>query len=93
MIITGDASTEAINWTDVGSITPIRSTFNDQFNASASLGYSYNNASSVARTSLNAEVSHQDTEKLDLVTGRLTTARTDELGLWHIHRFRNQLLD
>ncbi|MEP4148172.1 MAG: DUF481 domain-containing protein [Halioglobus sp.] len=69
---------DTVDWDEVTTIMPMRSSFEDRFNAKLSLGYSYNNASSVGQTSVNAEISHQDTEKLDMATGRLTTARTDD---------------
>ena len=76
--ITNDARIKTVDWSEVTSIIAVRSSFEDRFNARLSLGYSYNNASSVSQTSLNAEVSHQANDKLDIATGRFTTAQTDE---------------
>jgi Protein of unknown function, DUF481 len=62
----------------IAEIRPVAKSFVDRIDLYLSLGYSYTNASSLAQTTLNTEISYEDERTRNALTGRMVITDTDE---------------
>ena len=67
-----------IEMLEVVEVRPIEKSFIDRIDVYLSAGYSYTKASSVGQTSFNTQVSYEDENTLNELTGRTTITNTDE---------------